>query len=136
MLIASWVRCSSARVGRIPIITMCAPSSRARFLGAVELRPDLFLVRLRAVACQAARRHVDLEVEPAELGGEHRVVDVRKDLRVAQRGVAVLVDEVELDLHAGHRPLEVEARLGEHQREGVQAAVHLRAVALPVLARE
>ena len=55
-------------------------------------------------------------------------------LRIA--GLRSLVDEVELDLEAGHRPVELELRLAQHPREHVEALPHLRAVALAVLAAE
>ena len=55
-------------------------------------------------------------------------------LRIA--GSHVVVDEVELDLQPGHRPLEVEPRLGQHPGEHVQARADLLAVPLAVLAGE
>ena len=136
VLIASWVRCSSRRVGRIPIITMCAPSSRARVSAVLSCARTSVSYELGPVAGEAARRNVDLEVEASELRRERRVLDVLKDLGIAQCRVAVDVDEVELHLHARHGPLEVEPRAGEHHGEGVQTAMHLRAVSLPVLAGE
>ena len=41
-------------------------------------------------------------------------------LRIA--GSPSVVDEVELDLQAGHRPVGVEAEVVEHAREDVEAA--------------
>ena len=51
------------------------------------------------------------------------------------RGWKAVVDEVELDLQAGQRPLEVEAALRQHLLEHVEALAHLLAVALALLAR-
>ena len=46
-------------------------------------------------------------------------------LGVLQRRVAVLVDQVELDLQPGHRVVGVEPRLPQHPGEDVEAAPHL-----------
>ena len=46
------------------------------------------------------------------------------------------VDQVELDLQPGHRPVGVEAEVVQHQREDVQAAPDLLPVADPVLPGE
>ena len=102
----------------------------------VELLANLLLVLAGAVAHEALRRDVDLQVEPAELLDERRAVDAGQHLGVAHGRVALGVDQVELDLHAGQRGLEVELLLGEHLGQDIQAAVHLVAVALPVLATE
>ena len=56
--------------------------------------------------------------------------------RVDVRGLAPVVDEVELDLHAGHRPLEVELRLGQHLGQHVEATPVLVAEPPPVLPGE
>ena len=58
------------------------------------------------------------------------------DLGVLQRRVAVLVDEVELDLEPGHRVVGVEARLAQHPGEHVEVAAHLLAVPRAVGAGE
>ena len=49
---------------------------------------------------EPAGQHVDLEVELRQLGLEERVGDRLQRLGALQRGPAVVVDEVELDLHA------------------------------------
>ena len=46
------------------------------------------------------------------------------------------VDQVELDLHSRHGFVELEPLLAQHPREHVEAAVHLVAIALAVLAGE
>ena len=51
-------------------------------------------------------------------------------------GSARRVDQVELDLEAGHRPVGVEAEVVEHQGEDVQAAPDLLPISGPVLTRE
>jgi hypothetical protein len=44
----------------------------------------------------------------------------------------VVVDQVELDLQACHRPAELEARLAQHPLEDVEASAHLLPVPRPV----
>ena len=116
----------------MPIITMCAPIAWARSLGLVEAGAQLGLQLVGGRAGQRARADVDLDVELPELGLEVLVGDRVEDLVVAHRRVLLGVDEVELDLQAGERALEVELRLVEHPGEHVQAAPQLLAVALPV----
>ena len=105
-------------------------------VGGVERGPHRLLEGGEAEVGELAGRDVDLDVEPAELGLELGVRDRLEHLGVAQRRLEVAVDQVELDLQPGHRPLEVEARLGQHPRQRVEPAAHLLPVALPVLARE
>ena len=47
-----------------------------------------------------------------------------------------VVDQVELDLHAGQRPFEIEAGVAQHRREDVETAPDLLPVLRPVLAGE
>src|SRR4029079_14829667 len=79
---------------------------------------------------------VYLDVQRGELGDEGGVGDALENLDVGERRVARLVGEVQLDLEADRAAVRVEARLGEHAREDVEAAAHLLAIALPVLAAE
>jgi hypothetical protein len=102
----------------------------------VEAAAQVRLERREPALAELRRRHVDLDVELPELGLERRVGDRRQRLGVLQRRVALLVDEVELDLEPRHRVVGVEDVLAEHPREGVQAAVHLLAVAGAVSAGE
>ncbi len=81
-------------------------------------------------------RDVDLDVELAELGLEVRVGDQLEHVRVRHRRVAGLLGQVELDLEPDRAPVGVEARLGEHAREHVEAALDLLAVALAVVPGE
>ena len=94
----------------------------------LRLRRRLSSKRLEPALAQLGRRHVDLDVELAELGLEVGVGDRRERLGVLERRVAVLVDQVELDLEAGHRVVGVEGRLAQHPGEHVEAAPHLLAV--------
>ena len=126
----------SARVGRIPIITMWAPTVGRLLLGVVEAAPQGVLERRQPALAQLGRRHVDLDVELAELGLEVRVGDRLQRLGVLQRRVAALVDQVELDLQPGHRVVGVEARLAQHPGEHVEVAAHLLAVPRAVGPRE
>src|SRR6185437_2933345 len=106
------------------------------FLGVVQAGPQVGLQLVRGVTGKCTRPDVDLDVEPAELGLEVRVGDRGQNVGVLHRRVVPGVDQVELDLQAGQRTLEVELRLGEHPGEDVQAAPDLRPIPLPVLAGE
>jgi hypothetical protein len=105
-------------------------------VGRVQLRPNVSLVAPGAIARQALRGDVDLEVEPSELLDEGGIVDPGQDRLVQHRRAPIGIDEVELDLHAGQRLVEVEERCSKHPREDVEAPVHLVPVPLPVLAGE
>jgi hypothetical protein len=72
-------------------------------LGLIQAGTDAVLEVAEPTLLEPLRRHVDLEVELAELGLEVRVGDRLERLGVLQRRVAVLVDQVELDLQTGHR---------------------------------
>ena len=83
-----------------------APAAE-RVLGVVEAGAQVAVSSSTAfVPASTARRHVDLDVELAEFGLEVVVGDRVEHVGVAHRRVAVLVDEVELDLEPGHRPVE------------------------------
>jgi hypothetical protein len=97
-------------------------------LGVVEAVAQLLLEPADAGLAQPARGCVDLEVELPELGLEVGIRDLLEGLCVLQGRVAVVVDEVELDLQAGHRVLGVEVRLAQHLGEDVQAAPYLLTV--------
>jgi hypothetical protein len=105
-------------------------------LGRVQAGPDVLLELRGAGADQPARGHVDLDVELAQLGLEARVGDGGQHVGVAHGRLRVLVDQVQLDLQAGHRPLHVEPRLAQHLGEDVEAAAYLLPVAGPVLTAE
>ena len=105
-------------------------------LGAVQADPDRILELREHLALEPPRRHVDLDVELADLGLEVGVRDRLERAGVRQGGVAGLVGEVQLDLEAERAPVGVEARLAQHAREDVQAGPDLLPVALAVLARE
>ena len=109
----------------MPIITMWAPTSDDFGSASLRLSRSVLLERREPALAQPRRRHVDLDVELPELGDELRVGDRRQRLGVLQRGVAVVVDEVELDLEAGHRVVGVEPRLAQHPGEDVEAAAYL-----------
>ena len=94
-------------------------------LGVVEAVAQGVLERGQPALAELGRRHVDLDVELAELGLEVGVGDRLQRLGVLQRRVAALVDQVELDLEPGHRVVGVEARLAQHPGEHVEAAPDL-----------
>ena len=87
------------------------PDRPGALLGLVEAGPQLRLELGGGRAGQRGRPHVHLDVELAHLGLEDLVGDRGEDLLVAHRRVLLGVDQVELDLRAGQRPLEVELRL-------------------------
>jgi hypothetical protein len=105
-------------------------------LGAREAGPDVLLVAREAGVLDQPRARVELEVELAELGLECRVGEVGQDLRVAHRRLGLAVDQVELDLEPGRRPLGVEPEVVEHQREDVKATPDLLPISDTLLARE
>ena len=105
-------------------------------LGVVEAGPQATFEVGVLLAGEPARRHVDLDVELAQLGLEVGIGDRAQHLGVAHGRIGLVVDEVELDLHAGERPLELEARLAQHRREHVEAAADLLPIPRPVLAGE
>ncbi|GAA2647084.1 hypothetical protein Adu01nite_18780 [Paractinoplanes durhamensis] len=112
------------------------PDRAGVLLRVVEAGPQGALEIGVLVAGQPARRHVDLDVVLTQLGLEVGVGDRAEHLGVAHGRVGVPVDEVELDLHAGQRPLELEPGLAQHRREHVQTAADLVPVLRPVLAGE
>ena len=118
------------------MIIMCAPDRARPLLGAVEAAADRLLELREDAIGERARRHVDLDVELADLGLEVRVRDRLERTRVDQRRIAGLVGQVQLDLEPEGAPVRIEARLAEHAREHVQARPDLLPVALAVLARE
>ena len=94
-------------------------------LGVVEAAAQHLLEGAQPTLAEPGRRDVDLDVELAELGLERRVGDRGQRLGALERRVAVLVDEVELDLEPGHRVVGVEAGLAQHPGEHVEAAADL-----------
>ena len=109
---------------------MCEPSALALVSAALRLARTSASSSSAGAAGQRPRRHVEFDVVGAQFGLVRRVGDRGQHLGVAHRRLIVGVDEVALDLHAGQRPLELEARLGEHRLEHVEAQLHLA----PVLA--
>ncbi|MEJ7755603.1 MAG: hypothetical protein WKF83_03995 [Nocardioidaceae bacterium] len=107
-------------------MSMCAPTVAALAAGFVEVGADRALEGGQAVVLQASRWHVDLDVELTELGLEVLVGDRLKGLGVLQGRIAVLVDQVELDLDARHRSVDLERFRAEHPGEDVQAGADLR----------
>jgi hypothetical protein len=100
----------------------------------VQVGADLPLEPVERVAGQLTRRHVDLQVELADLGSPERVRDRLQGLGVAHRGHAGRVDEVQLELLAHQGRVLVELPLAQHAGERVQRAPDLVPVAAPVLA--
>ena len=102
-------------------------------LGVAEAAPHAALELGEGVAGQRARRHVDLQVELAELAGPAGVGDRAEHLGVLHRRQARLVHQVELDLQPHLARLAVEPGLPQHSREHVEAAADLLPVGAPVL---
>ena len=135
-LTLSRVTWSGISVGRMPIDHQLGADGLGPRVGVVQRLADRLLERAEPALGQPAGGDVDLDVEPAQLGLERRVGDRRQHLGVAHRRLAVVVDQVELDLQPGHRPLEVEARLGQHPGQHVQTLAHLLPVPFTVLPGE
>ena len=100
---------------------MCAPDRARPLLGVVEAAPGVAFQVAEDAAAQQPRRDVDLDVELAKLGLEARVGDRLQRGGVDQRGIALVVGQVELDLEAERSALGVKARFGQHPGEDVQA---------------
>ena len=113
-------------------MTWWAPTLEPFSSASLSERRRLVLELREAALAELGRRHVDLDVELAELGLEVRVGDGLEDLGVLQGRVARVVDEVELHLETRHRVVGLERRLTQHAREHVEVAAHLLAVARPV----
>lgn len=77
------------------------------------------------VAGQRARREVQLEVPAAELGLPLAGADRVQDVGPVERRRQLRTDQVELDLHAGHRLRVGERVAAEEVTESVQTALHL-----------
>ena len=102
----------------------------------VEAGPHLGFELQSRAARQRPRWNVEFDVVGAQFGLIGRVGDRRQHVRVAHRRLVVAVDQVALDLHAGQRPFELEAGLGEHRFEDVQAQLYLAPVFTAVRATE
>ena len=128
--------CPADSVGRMPIITMCAPTSAALASASLRLArtPSSNSVKPRSLSCLGGTLISRLNWPSSVWKSGSAIASSAS--RVLQRRVTELVDEVELDLQPGHRGVRVEARLAQHPREHVEAAPHLLAVARPVLAGE
>lgn len=109
---------------------------RGAVLGVVQGGADLGLPGVGAARRELPGRDVDLQVEPAQLGGPGGVRDRFEGVAVAHRRFAPVVDQVQLDLQADLGPLGLEPGLAQHLREGLQALLHLDPVAAAVLAGE
>src|SRR5947208_2909339 len=96
----------------------CLPNRYGEFAPSATCSP--------AMACEAFQNRAKLS------GTTCRWNCTLVHARVAHGRLAVAVHQVELDLQPGHRPIHVEARLGEHLREGVETAAHLLPESLPV----
>ena len=121
----------------MPIITMWAPTSDDLLLGVVEAAPQRLLEGGQPALAQLGRRDVDLEVELAELGLTKSGSAIASSASVFfSAGSPCVVDEVELDLEAGHRVVGVEPGLAQHPCEHVEAAADLLAVPRAVRPRE
>lgn len=105
-------------------------------LGVVERGTDLRLPGVGTALRQTPRRHIDLEVEAAELGGPGGIRDRVEHVAVAHRRLGLVVDQVQLDLETHPGPLGLEPRLAQHLREHVEALLHLDPVPAAVLAGE
>ncbi len=106
--------CRSSPCGRRPRRTCCSASLRLRRRRVLEGREPAL--------AELGRRHVDLEVELAELGLRSRGRrSARAPRRSCSAGSPCVVDQVELDLEADHRVVGVEPGVAQHPGEHVEA---------------
>jgi hypothetical protein len=108
------------------------PGGARAVLGVVEAPADRLLELGEHRRGELPRRDVDLDVELPELGLEVGVGDGLEHRGVGQRGAAVVVGQVELDLQPERSARRLEALVGQHAREDVQRRAHLLAIALAV----
>jgi hypothetical protein len=104
----------------MPMIIMCAPAVRERSSAWLRLARMDSSSSAKTGRRELPRRDVDLDVELPELGLEVRIGDRLEDRGVGQRGPAVVVGQVELDLEAERSARRLEALVGQHPREDVQ----------------
>ena len=110
--------------------------ARERSSASLRLARNSVSSSATALAGQAARTDVDLDIELPELSLKILVGDSGEHVRVAHRRILIGIDEIELDLQASERPFEIKPGLGKHLRQHVQATPHLTAIPLPVLSGE
>ena len=120
----------------MPTMASWAPISLARSSAAFSASRTDFSNEAKPPSPSRRGDDVDLDVEAAQLGLEGGIGDGGQHLGVAHRRLTVPVDEVELDLEARHRTLEVETGLRQHPGQHVEAPAHLLPVPGPVLAGE
>ena len=112
----------------MPIITMWAPTSADFCSASLRLsRSVCSKVDSPPSRSRAGGTLISMLNWPSSVTNSGSAI-ARQRLGVLQRGVAVVVDEVELDLEAGHRVVGVEPRLAQHPGEDVEAAADLLAV--------
>jgi hypothetical protein len=105
-------------------------------LGLVERGPQVLLQLQGGRPVEGAGCDVELDVVARQLGLVVGVLDGLEDLGVVESGFVVLVDEVELDLHPGHIPVGVEARVLQHPLEHVEVKPDFFAVLLALFSGE
>jgi hypothetical protein len=98
----------------------------------VQAAADLGLQPGDRVAGQLPGRHVDLQVELAQLGGPGRVRDRLQHVGVAHGRPALVIDQVQLDFQPDLSGVGLEQVLAEHPGEYVQRPAHLVPVLPPV----
>ena len=103
-------------------------------LGFVQAGPHLCLQVQAGMSGQWPRGHVEFDVVGAQFGLVGRIRDGVQHEPIRHGGLIVGVDEVALDLHAGERPVRIEAESREHRLEDVQTQPHLAPVFLPLCA--
>ena len=129
------LRCPGARVGRIPIITWWAPTAddraSASFSDRRRFSSNVFSPESRN---QAGGTLISMLNWPSSVWNAGSAIAANASAFFSAG--SPLVDEVELDLQAGHRVVGVELVLAEHPLEHVEAAVDLLAIARAVGPRE
>ena len=90
-------RCSGSSVGRMPIITMWAPSSLALASAAFRLARTSASRSSAERPGSRTRRNVEFDVVGAQFGLVGRIGDRRQHFGIAHRGLIVAVDQIALD---------------------------------------
>ncbi|MPM56884.1 hypothetical protein SDC9_103701 [bioreactor metagenome] len=105
-------------------------------LGPGQYLGHRLLERSQPVRPQRARLDVQLDVEPAELGGEVLVVDRLQGPGIDHRRPHPLIDQVEFDLQPGELGLGDELHLLQQAPQDGHVPAHLAAIAAAVPAIE
>ena len=107
----------------------------AGVVGTVERGAQVGLQSEHRVIDKLSRFDVELDVVAGQLRLVLGVGDALQNQGIVHLRPEVRAGQVELDLHPGHRAVEVEVAVGQHPLEDIQAQLHLLTEPLALLAR-